>query len=100
MPCPPQSSVVSRFIFCLLLVTTSGFPAKTTGVEINVTVSRLKLLYFIFSFRVMQGVAWLMSVLVIGINMFFVAEYVVSYETSLHIRPPHPPPLIHTEYRL
>ncbi|XP_020620142.1 natural resistance-associated macrophage protein 2-like [Orbicella faveolata] len=26
--------------------------------------------------RVMQGVAWLMSVLVIGINMFFVAEYV------------------------
>lgn len=29
-------------------------------------------------YRVMQGVAWLLSVLVIGINMFFVIEYVVS----------------------
>ena len=41
-------------------------------------------------FRVMQGVAWLLSVLVIGINMFFVAEYVVSYETSLHFPPSFP----------
>ena len=43
----------------------------------------------------MQGVAWLLSVLVIGINMFFVAEYVVSYESSLHF--PSHPPVIHTE---
>lgn len=27
----------------------------------------------------MQGAAWFFSVVVIGINMFFVAEYVVSF---------------------
>lgn len=27
----------------------------------------------------MQGAAWFLSVVVIGINMFFVAEYVVSF---------------------
>lgn len=30
----------------------------------------------------MQSVAWLLSVLVIGINLFFVIEYVVSYKSS------------------
>ena len=31
----------------------------------------------------MQGVAWFLSVVVIGINMFFVAEYVVSRVLTL-----------------
>ena len=31
----------------------------------------------------MQGVAWLLSVVVIGINMFFVVEYVVGCSPSL-----------------
>ena len=31
----------------------------------------------------MQGVAWFLSVVVIGINMFFVAEYVVSFVLTL-----------------
>ena len=33
----------------------------------------------VFFPRVMQGAAWFLSVVVIGINMFFVAEYVVSF---------------------
>ena len=64
------------------------FPAKTVGVGISLTVNGIKLLYTFFFFRVMQGVAWFISVLVIGINMFFVAEYVVSCDTSL------PPPTL------
>ena len=39
----------------------------------------------------MQGVAWLLSILVIGINMFFVAEYVVSYRNQSVF--PFPPSL-------
>ena len=31
----------------------------------------------------MQGAAWFLSVVVIGINMFFVAEYVVSFVLML-----------------
>lgn len=31
----------------------------------------------------MQGAAWFLSVVVIGINMFFVAEYVVSFVLTL-----------------
>ena len=37
----------------------------------------------VFFPRVMQGVAWFLSVVVIGINMFFVAEYVVSRVLTL-----------------
>ena len=31
----------------------------------------------------MQGAAWFLSVVVIGINMFFVVEYVVSFVLTL-----------------
>ena len=31
----------------------------------------------------MQGAAWFLSVVVIGINMFFVVEYVVSFVSTL-----------------
>ena len=37
----------------------------------------------VFFPRVMQGAAWFLSVVVIGINMFFVAEYVVSFVLTL-----------------
>ena len=74
------------------------FPAKTVGVGISLTVNRIKLLYTFFFFRVMQGVAWFISVLVIGINMFFVAEYVVSCAPVCHSPPSSPHE--HTKYRL
>lgn len=60
------------------------FPAKGSSFTVNI----IKLPYAVFFFRVMQGIAWFISVLVIGINMFFVAEYVVSCENSL------PPPTL------
>ena len=37
----------------------------------------------VFFPRVMQGAAWFLSVVVIGINMFFVVEYVVSFVLTL-----------------
>lgn len=37
----------------------------------------------VFFPRVMQGAAWFLSVVVIGINMFFVVEYVVSFVSTL-----------------
>ena len=33
----------------------------------------------------MQGVAWLLSVVVIGINMFFVVEYLVRFLSLLFV---------------
>ena len=37
----------------------------------------------VFVYRVMQTVAWMLSILVIGINLFFVIEYVVSIKLCI-----------------
>ena len=105
VPCASQPPV---FFFLLLLFfrlfnfpachSFQLFPAKTVGVGISLTVNGIKLLYTFFFFRVMQGVAWFISVLVIGINMFFVAEYVVSCAPVCHSPPSSPHE--HTKYRL
>lgn len=59
-------------------------PSTDRDVAKTTTITRVNV-YFLFVFvfnRIMQAAAWLLSVLVIGINMFFVVEYVVG---SLHL---------------